>query len=275
MDDKDYKSEEVQITLADPGIKQRSLPAKSNEPADKDKEIANLKAIIAQKDGQLNVYKYQSDEFSNKKQIVLSLPAFFSLLVLILLLGSLAVYSLFFSNPRPRGSITSYSDSDTRTMGYSASSILLDSAAFLDSVNKTLNKGIDTILKKVAKENPADKEQTPAKPEIQNQKKERHPKKKKASSSLADSIKTSESTNDEREQNSNLNVRYSIAVSKAYIYDQPDMRSKRPLYLSADTGSSDLTASDESNGFIYVVFFNTEGKITKGWLRKQDLRISN
>ena len=48
------------------------------------------------KEGQLNVYKYQSGEFSRQKHLVLSPTALLSLLFLILILGSVAVYSLFF-----------------------------------------------------------------------------------------------------------------------------------------------------------------------------------
>jgi serine/threonine-protein kinase len=68
--------------------------------------------------------------------------------------------------------------------------------------------------------------------------------------------------------------KYTLAVAKAYFYDKPDIRSRRPVYLS-NINESELTASEDTNGFIYVVFFNTDRQITKGWLRKSDLRRIN
>ena len=68
--------------------------------------------------------------------------------------------------------------------------------------------------------------------------------------------------------------KYTLAVPKAYFYDKPDVRSRRPVYL-VSSNDSEFTASEDTNGFIYVVFFNTDREISKGWLRKVDLRRIN
>ncbi|HEY0771635.1 MAG TPA: hypothetical protein VGD31_15020, partial [Sphingobacteriaceae bacterium] len=68
--------------------------------------------------------------------------------------------------------------------------------------------------------------------------------------------------------------KYTLAVSKAYFYDQPEGSSRRNTFL-VFSNNAELTALEDRNGFIYVVFFNTQGEITKGWLRKRDLRRIN
>jgi len=75
----------------------------------------------------------------------------------------------------------------------------------------------------------------------------------------------------EPKTNRSVTNRYTLAVQKAYFYDKPDIRTRRPVYLS-NANESELTASEDTNGFIYVIFFNTDRQITKGWLRKVDLR---
>lgn len=65
--------------------------------------------------------------------------------------------------------------------------------------------------------------------------------------------------------------KYTLAVNKAFFYSEPNLRTKRNAHL-VHWNNPELTALDEKNGFIYVVFFNTAGQITKGWLRKSDLK---
>ena len=246
------------------------------ELKEKDQEISKLKALVAQKEGQLNVFKYQSEEFSKKKQLVLSTPAFFSLLFLILVLASIAVYSLFFSKPETKNSITAYSDADSNSkLRYSASSKQIDSAAFADSVNRTLNMGIDSVIKKYQeKDTVKDIEQPTISDKTIPERNTSPINERKNNLKRTNSSKKPKFKPEEPEADYVRIVKYSVAVPKAYFYEEPDVRTKKPLYLSADTGSTELTASQDSNGFIYVVFFNTEGEITKGWLRKQDLRAS-
>ena len=246
------------------------------ELKEKDQEITKLKALVAQKEGQLNVFKYQSEEFSKKKRLVLSTPAFFSLLFLILVLASIAVYSLFFSKPETKDSITVYSDPESNSkLKYSASSKQIDSAAFADSVNRTLNMGIDSVIKKYQEKNTVKEIEQPAIPDNATPERNTAPINKLKNNLKQTNIpKKSKYKPEESEADYVRTVKYSVAVPKAYFYEEPDVRTKKPLYLSADTGNTELTASQDLNGFIYVVFFNTEGEITKGWLRKQDLRAS-
>ncbi|MFD2161994.1 serine/threonine protein kinase [Paradesertivirga mongoliensis] len=65
--------------------------------------------------------------------------------------------------------------------------------------------------------------------------------------------------------------KYTLAVSKAHFHTAPDPSTRRSAHL-VHWNNAELTALDDRNGFIYVVFFNTAGQITKGWLKKSDLR---
>jgi eukaryotic-like serine/threonine-protein kinase len=65
--------------------------------------------------------------------------------------------------------------------------------------------------------------------------------------------------------------KYTLAVGKAYFHNEPDPSTRRAAHL-VHWNNAELTAIEEKNGFIYVVFFNTAGQITKGWLKKSDLK---
>lgn len=65
--------------------------------------------------------------------------------------------------------------------------------------------------------------------------------------------------------------KYTLSATRAYFYNEPDEGSKRNNFL-AKFNSPELTALDDKNGFIYVVFFTINGQVSKGWLRKRDLR---
>ncbi len=63
-------------------------------------------------------------------------------------------------------------------------------------------------------------------------------------------------------------------ISKAYFHNEPDESTRRNAFVNHWNNShTTLTALDEKNGFIYVVFQNDLKQTSKGWLRKKDLRV--
>ena len=60
-------------------------------------------------------------------------------------------------------------------------------------------------------------------------------------------------------------------VVKAYFYSSPDETTQRKAYM-VPADNAILTAQDEQNGFVYVVFTNQNGATSKGWLSKKDLK---
>lgn len=69
----------------------------------------------------------------------------------------------------------------------------------------------------------------------------------------------------------NATTKYLI-TTKAYFYSEPDINSRLDLYLNKPNHTR-LSPLKEKNGFVYVVYRNARGKITRGWLNKKDLRI--
>ena len=59
--------------------------------------------------------------------------------------------------------------------------------------------------------------------------------------------------------------------SNAYFYRQPDIKKRSSLYLG-QSNPTILTPLKENNGFVYVIYTNTRGRTTKGWLNKKNLR---
>ncbi len=76
---------------------------------------------------------------------------------------------------------------------------------------------------------------------------------------------------DENEQPTQRPPKYTLSATRAYFYNDPDESTRRNNFL-AKWNSPELTALDDKNGFIYVVFFTINGQVSKGWLRKRDLR---
>jgi eukaryotic-like serine/threonine-protein kinase len=58
--------------------------------------------------------------------------------------------------------------------------------------------------------------------------------------------------------------------SKAYLYNQPDERTRRTAFI-VHWNNAVLHPLKEEKDFIYIVFTNDEGQTSKGWLRKKDL----
>jgi hypothetical protein len=88
---------------------------------------------------------------------------------------------------------------------------------------------------------------------------------KEISNSVESALNTSQKTG-----NKNL-VNYRVRV-KTFFYNNPDENSRRNTFLLPYTGDYGvITALDDKNDFIYIVFTNHAGRISKGWIRKTDL----
>jgi len=61
-----------------------------------------------------------------------------------------------------------------------------------------------------------------------------------------------------------------VIRTKSYFYLKPDISTRIDLYL-AKPNHTQLVPLREENGFVYVVYTNTKGKNTSGWLNKKDL----
>ena len=80
-------------------------------------------------------------------------------------------------------------------------------------------------------------------------------------------------TNNDEPAGNKPGVQYMV-ISKAYFYNSPDESTRRNAFV-VPSNNAILTATDEQDDFIFVVFTNTAGQTSKGWLRKQDLQKLN
>ncbi len=64
-------------------------------------------------------------------------------------------------------------------------------------------------------------------------------------------------------------TKYTV-VNKAWFHYEPDSSKIKPLFLEPGRDVV-LTPKDEENGFVYVVYINSRGQATHGWLDKKDL----
>ena len=62
-----------------------------------------------------------------------------------------------------------------------------------------------------------------------------------------------------------------IVISKAWFHYKPDSARVKPLYLMPRKEVV-LKSSDEENGYVYVVYINSKGEATHGWLDKDNLQ---
>lgn len=67
-------------------------------------------------------------------------------------------------------------------------------------------------------------------------------------------------------------AKYKVA-HVAYFHDRPDETSRRNAYLVVN--EEVITALDEQNDFVYVVFTNNNGQTSKGWILKRNLTPFN
>ena len=255
----------------------RSLVIHNKEiTADKEEEVARLKAIITHREEQLNALKYQMGTILPEKSGV----GLSKVIMAVLLVGSLgAAGTYFFLNQQASDrSLIAYSEPAPETPAVGSDSnisenVLPASARDFkaDPPGKVNN---DIIVPKAEKET----EEPVKKPE-----------KKKEERKTAIKPKPERRTEPRRQRKVQAPVeeeqfyepepvpyraKYTLNSSQAFFYSRPEESARRNLKLVL-SDNTELVAVEDSNGFIYVSFFDTEGKSVRGWLRKQDLRRLN
>jgi eukaryotic-like serine/threonine-protein kinase len=230
--------------------------------AEKERQLTSLKGLLSQKESELATLKSRgpvATSENNRSRVNLSKPAFFAMIFILVCLAAFAGYSLLSKDGNDMNAFSS--GADTSLIADSNDSIENKNVKAEKESKKQANASIDTADKK---DTSGVSEQTA------NQTSETFP--NESGETKNDSI--NESTSEPVPPPVNRAKKYTLAVSKAFFYDQPEGSSKRNTFL-VYSNNAELTALEDRNGFIYVVFFNTQGDITKGWLRKKDLRQIN
>ncbi len=82
---------------------------------------------------------------------------------------------------------------------------------------------------------------------------------------------TTNNTSEEVINTAKGNGKYKV-LSRAYFHNQPDESTRRRAFIT-HWNNAIITALNEQDGFIYVIFSNHLGQTSKGWLAKTDLRL--
>ncbi|MEO7215160.1 serine/threonine-protein kinase [Mucilaginibacter sp.] len=88
---------------------------------------------------------------------------------------------------------------------------------------------------------------------------------------LKNSATDQDSTFDNKPKPGTKGKTYHLAVSQVYLYDQPDINSISPVYLEQKNDAG-VEAVDETTSFVYIELTDKDNNVTKGWLRKADLK---
>lgn len=252
------------------------------EPADRAKSVAvlqsevdRLNALLLQYQeaavttpGLAAIQKDQLDEEiygrGKRSSVSISKPIFFTLMILLVALGGFAAFSLF---NKDRNSITE----DLSTVSTDSLNTT-DSAKLTDQQKEQSER--EAIRRRTARAI-ARRDSTRLADSINQIQQDQAPPVEdgtKDNETVIDSTaETPLGSTDTDPPKTPDRKKYTVVVNKAFFYSEPNLRTKRTAHL-VPWNTPELTALDEKNGFIYVVFFNTAGQITKGWLRKSDLK---
>ncbi|MBB1286369.1 serine/threonine protein kinase [Flavisolibacter sp. BT320] len=240
--------------------------------ADKDYELQDLKAIVSRQDKELQMLRQKN--FGHKpvpvtvKQGGVSRSVFNALLLLLLVVGALAVYGLFFNRPVVSGANTEKLSGGEAVVGED------EERQSKTSENSSAAKREQKDKNDISGENKkADNPPVNESAAIAENKEEPTPVKNDSTSVEESSDEDDESPkreNTEPEKTPSKNVAQYKVRDKAYFHNEPDPATKRRAFI-IHWNDAVLVPQDEKNGFIYVVFVNHLGQTSKGWLSKDEL----
>jgi serine/threonine-protein kinase len=238
--------------------------------AEKDYELQDLKAIIARQDKELQLMRQKATATpagasAYAQRGTVSKASFNVLLIVLFIVGGLAVYGLFFNR-----SVVGAANADDNSLTISDSMTVRN-----EESNLALSEN-----QKAAKEKKRVEKASPAKDSATKQKnvaagtersETKSTPKDTATAENREADNKEEETTDTEENNTGTtnNVRYKIR-NKAFFHNEPDESTRREAFI-VHWNNAVLKPLDEKNGYIYVVFTNHLGQVSKGWLSKKDL----
>lgn len=244
--------------------------------AEKEYEMQDLRAIIARQDKELQMMRQKAASgtaiTAPAKRSTVSRSAFSAMMFVLLLVGVLAVYGLFF-NRTEVGSVNAENnekliDDSSRTSREQSGMIVSENRSAAKKTNEKESKGVKKELKADNKietsSAKATNENTPNKDTAETQ--------QQTAASVDEAIeneKQGEKTSNEEGNTESKTVQYKVR-NKAYFHNEPDAGTRRNAFI-VHWNNAVLKPQDEKNGFVYIVFTNHLGQVSKGWLSKNDL----
>jgi serine/threonine-protein kinase len=207
-------------------------------------EIEKLKALQlegVQENQTFSSTTNKSNEDKGGKMV--SRSSFIMLLVLTIGLGAFAAYKLFY-NPSKTSLQTKSNTTD--------STLLLQKNTSGQTKSNPVKKKVQPVNNKNSRTNVP--QNIPVDETNNND----------TSENIVDNDNEQTNNLDETSQN-----RYKV-ISKAFFHNSPDESTRRAAFIN-HWNKAVLTPIEEQNGFIYIIYTNSLGQTTKGWLRKKDL----
>ncbi len=255
---------ETKKLLKDKDQLQQIILKYQQEAAAKNKELEELKAIVMHKDNEVQNLKLrgvQETVYAQPVQKGVSKTAFIALLLLTIGLGGFAAYTYFTNKATQTGQISNATDSSNSTGARDTLSRITKRPSQKTSAQTTTHVPVQTNTYNA----PANdkKSQAEAIDEQVNEAEKRDP------DNVDQKQDDEQKAQDEPEKKVISVGRYKVR-NVAYFHNQPDESTRRPANIN-HWNNAILNAINEQDGFIYVIFTNDEGVVSKGWLRKKDL----
>ncbi len=226
----------------------------------KEQDLDNLKHALKNLYADINTLKKREEESrsdNSASAMSISKLAFFSMLLLIVGLGAFAAYSLLSSEPENQNRVTSNAaipEPDTTTLNPK------------DTTAGTI--ATDTVI---PDDTQADNNR-PAKTDSTENNNEsiQIPEDNTDTTSNSPEEITASPSNVEEPENPKPGKRYRLKVKIAYFHNSPDRDTRRAAFINIWNNAT-LTALEERNDFIYIIYTNEKGQTSKGWISKDDL----
>jgi serine/threonine-protein kinase len=236
--------------------------------AEKNYELQDLRTIVAKQDKELQQKHEKSSLAATSSRYrepnTVSRSAFNALLIVLLLVGALAVYGLFFNR-----SVVGASTERTAGSGQ------LESVQTDEQQSGAVVSENSSAAKKEKKAEQKKKLTIPSVNRSETTVKDDGEVKRAAEDTpRADEASTGTNTpaadtGNEENENEKSNVSYKVR-NKAFFHNEPDASTRRNAFI-VHWNNAVLKPLNEKNGFVYVVFTNHLGQVSKGWLLKDDL----
>ena len=236
--------------------------------ADRDHELRDMKAIIANQDKELATLRQRaagSPSFTQETntQKVVSKSAFNAVLLALVLVGALAVYSLFFNRSvvGAAGEETMAAKDPVKSPEKVPAVLRSENNGGAKKQPGEVRKSTDTTaIAKTVK--PPEEKKAVVKPEkpVETKTEKVADREEEAGEVAASEQNTSEA---------GTSGMYKVR-NKAYFHNEPDAATRREAFI-VHWNNAILKPLEEKNGFVYIVFTNHQGQVSKGWLSKADL----
>jgi hypothetical protein len=205
-----------------------------------------------------------------RERNTVSKSAFNALLLALLIVGGLAVYGLFFNKSVVGGANASNKELPDRNQAalpddQTAVIVSENQAAAKKPVKEEKRKAAkDSLLKEQRRSSQANRTTEPKADDKPDENEDESGKVSGvADEKKAEQAATTDNTDD------NTAIRYKVR-NKAYFHNEPNADTRREAFI-VHWNNAVLEPRDEKNGFVYIVFTNHLGQVSKGWIPKADL----